>query len=132
MGKVVARKTILVMFACNDYRSGNPANELFGIHFGDAMTIERYIVDAKTSFWDGGGEVVHIGRRKFPCRSYRNWIGNWCWDGAQFTLQVAADLANYVKSLRIGDTQKFCIESGADGLFDKWKSDELFIASDFK
>lgn len=124
-------QSILVMFCCNDYRNGSPAHELFGIEFGNVLTVERNIVDATTRFWDGGGEVVRIGRRMFPCKSYRNWIGNWCWDGAQCTLQVAADMANYVKSLKIGDTPKFCVEMGADGLFDKWKSDELFTAKDF-
>jgi hypothetical protein len=47
----------------------------------------------------GGYGTVKIGDREWPSLAYREWYGNWCWNGASFTWVEALEIINYLGSL---------------------------------
>lgn len=69
---------------------------------------------------------IKISRRKFPVRHYGTWVGNWCWNGCLVTPETAADIANYLQTLKY-----ISIEQGDERLWDKWENKQTFTASDF-
>lgn len=86
---------VLVMLCMNDDRNGNNLERCSGIHVQhdddlftgtielesdmlappSRMTVCRYIPRPT------GGNLLQFGRRRFRCTGWREWIGNWCWNG---------------------------------------------------
>lgn len=90
-------KRVLVMLCMNDDRNGNNLERCCGIHVQhdddlftgtielesdvlappSRMTVCRYIPRPVSQ----GGSLLQFSRRRFRCRGWREWIGNWCWNG---------------------------------------------------
>lgn len=126
-------KTLLLMFAVNNPENGVQMGVSVAFDFDNLFHLEgntivcRYIEPDK----------LKIGRRIFPILSYGTWIGNWCWDGAEVTLETASQIATYLQSLN-----RFDCHEAEESLYDAWEngspilftekmlSDELFPPAD--
>lgn len=103
--------TMLIMFACNHYDNGSDLGKADAFEFGDLLHIAGgWIVVRRI-----GVDKLRIGRRVFPIISYGSWIGNWCWDGARVTLEVANRIAAHLQA-----TGRFNAEHGEATIFDMW------------
>jgi hypothetical protein len=58
---------------------------------------------------------VRISRRLFSIEKYDTWVGNWCWDAMEVSLETASQIAEYVRS-----TGKYNCEGGETSLFNAW------------
>lgn len=105
--------SILLMFAVNNPDNGLHTGKADAFDFEDLLRLEGLSITC----YRIGNISLKISRRVFPILSYGSWIGNWCWDGAQVTLQTAQDIAEYLRSLNKFD----CIQAEVS-IFEAWES----------
>lgn len=82
---------ITVMFACNGERG--QATE----------AIEEVAIDSECIRLSGPvltyreyDDYLRVGRCKFTHHGMQTWVGNWCWDAAQFEEENAKRLIRYL------------------------------------
>lgn len=124
--------------ACNHHHNGTfrgAANSLEFRFFANLKLIAGCQVDSKyvdaylrVSFACGlpsardqrGKNVVVLGtNHAIPFRSYRTWVGNWCWDSM---LIAPADAVRLLRKLR---RSGFSMDEGSQQLWDWWESIEV-------
>jgi hypothetical protein len=72
-----------VSYACNDYRNGNFTGQCENIRIDHEKmhAIELYgPTRTVTEVMSGNKSHLRILRKKFPCTSFSEWVGNWCWN----------------------------------------------------
>jgi len=86
--------TVLVSFACNDYRNGNLGESVENVHLDDE---EIQLVGRSLTYreHDRDGKV-QVGRRRFAHEGITPWLGNWCWNGARMQVPEARRLVAYL------------------------------------
>lgn len=125
----VEKRTVGVMFACNDYRNGNRTAWVDAVEIPDWIRVEgprlHYGTEVVRASVGALGDTaprrrwyLHVGRSHYYAARYQTWVGNWCWDLATLSLADANRLFEMLRRRGWG------IEEGASGLFDRWQSHE--------
>lgn len=106
--------TMWVMFCINDPDNGVDTERAHAFAFNRHLELE-------------GDEIVvrrlknnrlRIGRRIFPFEKYKSWVGNWCWDAAEFNMTNSNNIANYLRS-----TKQYQVTSGIERYWDMWENE---------
>ena len=95
---------LLVMVDCNDYRNGAFTGRVEHVHVTDPadheILVELYacrvpylrhetVVQPTRSM----AGVVQLGKEHYQVRSWKAWVGNWCWNGGLMVPAEAERLA---------------------------------------
>ena len=131
---------IRLMLACNDPATGRHRDTVDEVVFQDAeeelllsLELSRgkpptcYPTNDASTITTCQPALLRLGRRVYPIERYKSWVGNWCWDCAYMTPDVAAQIANYLR--RMG---KFDVRQGVTLLWNKWNGRQPFRAGDFE
>ena len=105
---------VLVMLATNDPSNGNDTGCVscveihIGSNLGSALRLECVRREPTCAVRCSLEKVsyVRIGRKTFPISVHRNWYGNWCWRAVWVRRDVAARMANHLRSM--GKFIDFC------------------------
>lgn len=104
---------ILVMLAVNNWRNGSHQGFIDQIEFDDWLKLEGL----RTACRHEKDGTLRIGRRHFPIRGYGTWVGNWCWDAARVTTEVAQEIAEYLRA----SGRWSCFEA-EEHVFEAWEN----------
>ena len=122
---------ITVNFACNDPRNGDCLGkfERFDVDGGDLhMEFEGPETEIKFDFpITNGYGVVTVGNQQFHALAYRNWYGNWCWDAACFSWDVALAIINH-----LGASGDWRMTEGPCSLFDAFDARHQITPQEWK
>jgi hypothetical protein len=107
MRAIDSSPTCCVSLCVNDPDDGTPTGHVCAVHFEDDA--ERrlelagdmlYDRDNPSCSIDQARKRLRVGRFVYPIRGYRQWYGNWCWDGVSMTLNDAQRLAKNLTERR--------------------------------
>jgi len=107
---------MILMICCNDSRNGNFTGIIGGLSIDDLLRLEPDDDRIAVKFIPaeaGKCGFVKIARRRFPIRSHTPWVGNWCWDAVDVSVETAAEILNYVQ-------EWFHCEEGEETLWNLW------------
>ena len=117
---------MLVMLCVNNWRNGVFHGRLERVEIADLTLESPYMDSALRIRVDKIGITLGADRRTWPYSSYREWVGNWCWDACQMTPDNAADLLNFLLAFR------YKPDVGPAELWDKIDAGLLLTADDFR
>lgn len=90
-----------VSLCVNDPDNGRPIGHVSSVHLKttDNARLELegsmlYDRDNPTFSIDEAHKRMRVGRHVYPIAGYKNWYGNWCWDGVGMRLKDAQRLAH--------------------------------------
>jgi hypothetical protein len=92
----VSAASVAIMLCVNDPDSGRPAGYLLQVDVADCELESPYL--------DGGPVFrelsergqIQVGRRRYPVTSYREHVGNWCWDLVTMSADHARRLVRHL------------------------------------
>lgn len=97
---------VKLVFACNDYRNGQPLGytESVDVELGDEeirLVGGRVKCDCLNEKLKGASSIegdltLCVGRKRIPCLGYEGWYGNWCCDRATVRAIHARTVVNYL------------------------------------
>ena len=112
------KKTVLLDFACNDYRNGDCLGRFEAVNVRlefDDEYIEFECDTTSVSF--PGSNGLRVGRCLVSHTGKYTWVGNWCWDGARISAEDCAKVLLYLR----GKRNARCI-GGPCGIFEKFET----------
>lgn len=109
-----------IFLADNHPRSGNFANWVEGAHIGGPPDLELCSLEGEGLPVERGLAArprwVSVAGRRYPIRSYRPWVGNWCWTGYLLHARHAARLLQRLRSVGGYDP-----DSAPTGFWGAWR-----------
>ncbi len=119
---------VVVDLAVNDPANGQFAGECDMLTIGGVITLEGDPTWVRLCNFEHGG--AHEINRLFMCGcslqvfSYRQWVGNWCWDAVEIQVKSAAGFMQLLRE----SSHWTCTEAESD-LFEAYQSGQpLFPA----
>jgi len=109
---------ISVDFACNDPDNGNFVGKfhMMQVRAGDDdMEFDGPWSQSEGITFSAKDGKARIGRIIVPFWSYRQWVGNWCWDSISVSWVEALRIINYVGKNKAGGWH---MSNGPTELFD--------------
>ncbi|HEX8276074.1 MAG TPA: hypothetical protein VF615_25780 [Longimicrobiaceae bacterium] len=91
---------VYVLFCCNHGEDGQPTGIVYSVDLPElGIKLETGWLDRGPVFREERTPerwLVRIGRRRFPIRGYHSWVGNWCWDQATVSSDVASSILGHL------------------------------------
>ena len=96
---------IHVDFACNDPYNGNFVGKfhMMSVRAGeDDIDFEGPWNQSEGITFRIAEDHAYVGRLKVPIWSYREWVGNWCWNSITVSWDEALKIINYLGKSKTG------------------------------
>ena len=110
-----------IMLAVNNYQNGTPSGYADMIKVEDILSLEG----SKIRCYYKEGRLK-FGKHTFRPKEYQCWVGNWCWDCVQLSLEDVARVINYV--LRHG----WYVFEGEASLWEKFQNLQEITVDDIQ
>lgn len=118
---------IMIMLAVNDPDNGVRTSRCRSIAIADALHLEMdYENRSMNCVIDLKAKTVKLCRRTYPILRHHSWVGNWCWDAVWVAPDVAAQITNYIRTLKL-----MALTTGNDPHWEKYRDGAEFVAADF-
>lgn len=122
-------ETDLLHICCNHHENGSFAARVFGVHVGE-IQLDVRVIGAETRCRTLKAGRFSIGRVAFKTYSYREWVGNWCWDAMRVRRDDIVRILNYLRDRRCREWQVYSVESGPEEFWAAWSRESPLTIED--